>query len=122
MLSMSKPKSKSTIYDFFTRKRGTETETPSDEAAENTDSRPILPQTAEISRKDSEGDACSHCSSTSCPTKKKQKSAQILSKSITINHKLHLASYKVSYCVAKEKAPHTIAGRLKVPFFVFFFF
>ncbi len=70
---MSRPKSKSTIYDFFT-KRGPETETPSNEAAENTVSGPTLPQTAEISRKNSEGDACEHHSSTSCPAKKKQKS------------------------------------------------
>lgn len=64
---MSKPKSKS-IYDFFTRKRGPETETPLNEAAENTASRQTLPQTAEISREDNEGDACEQSSST-CPAK-----------------------------------------------------
>ncbi len=44
-----------------------------------------------------------------------QSSAQVLSRSITVNQKLHLAFYKVSYRVAKEKAPHTIAERLILP-------
>uniref|UniRef100_A0A8C1QE04 Uncharacterized protein n=1 Tax=Cyprinus carpio TaxID=7962 RepID=A0A8C1QE04_CYPCA len=155
---------------------------------ENAASRQTLPQTAEISREDNEGDACEQSSST-CPAKKKQKSgvrpykddflkfgfvncsdavraaipmyvicgeklaneslkpaklerhlstrhadladkplsffqrkseeikssAQLLSRSVTYNDKLHLASYKVSYRLAKEKAPHTIAERLILP-------
>ncbi len=71
---MSRPKSNIKMYDFFARKRGPETKTPSNEAAENTVSCPTLPQTTEISRRNSEGDAYEHQSSTSCPAKKKQKS------------------------------------------------
>lgn len=42
-------------------------------------------------------------------------SAQVLSKNVTNIDKLQLTSYMVSYCIAKEKAPHTIAEKLILP-------